>query len=285
MEERENMTPADEELREDDEIVREAEDVVSEDGQSEDSDYDDEIEAIIRKNKKTKRIVLIAFGATLVLLLICAMIPGLLFGNDSEYKEYEPVDPSKLYETKEEDFDIMEYEEYLSLDRNVYFHDGTEENYTKTGIDSDDAAELGEDILLAYQMIDSIINGDVDGYNALVADKLVRDSFTQQQLYSISLRRERPNEGYDYAVRVEYKIHENNGSYRNNIMPDSSRYQIYCMKNEDGALKVVDILEPYFEKYDPNATGSCSSALGGGAVAVIVSTVACVFTSLKKKED
>jgi hypothetical protein len=245
-----------------------------------------EIDEIIQKNKKTKRIVIIAFAATLVLVFIAALIPGLFFDDGEEYREYEPIDPSELYETKDEDFDIMEYEEYLALDRNIYFLEGNEENYTKTAIDIDDAAELGEDVALAYELLECIIYGDFEEYNLLVSDKLKKDSFTQQQVYDITLRRQKANEGYEYAIRVEYKIHENNGTYRNNILPDSSRYLVYCMKREGGALKIVDILEPYYEKYDPDAMGgSCSSSLGGGAVAVLMAAALSTIVVLKKKED
>lgn len=280
MKENEKIEDINEEKKE--ELIQEPETAENaDDGASE----EDEIEEIIRKNRKTKRIVLIAIAAALVLVFIAAFIPGLFYDDGSEYREYEPVDPSELYETKDEDFDIMEYEEYLSFDRNIYFLEGNEENYTKNAITFSDAEELGEDIALAYELLECIIYGDYDGYNAIVSDNLAKESFTQQQLYDMTLKRDKANDGYEYAVRVEYKIHENNGSYRNNILPDSSRYQIYCMKRVDGVLMIVDILEPYYEKYDPNAGSSCSSFVGGGALAVIMIAALGATVILKKKED
>ena len=271
-------------------ITKENEEKLSEEPMLDDEPADeigeeDEIEDIIRKNRKTKRIVMIAIASALVLIFVAAFIPGLFYDDGSEYREYEPVDPSELYETKDEEFNIMEYEEYLSFDRNIYFLEGNEENYTKNAIDLSDAEELGEDVALAYELLECIIYGDYEGYNSIVTDNLAKESFTQQQLYHMTLRRTKPNDGYEYAIRVEYKIHENNGSYRNNILPDSSRYQVYCMKKVDGVLKIVDILEPYYEKYDPNAGSSCSSFVGGGFAAVMTATALGAAVVFKKKRE
>lgn len=208
---------------------------------------DEEIEQLAKRSRKTKTLIVAIFAAALVIAIACAIIPG-FFGEESEeqYETYPPVHPSLLHDTKEEGFDIMEYEEYLALNRQIMYVNGD----SKTGITSKDAHEWGEDIKLAYDIIGYIIAGDVDAYNSSVSDKLEKESFTQQQLYSISLSKAKvnPDDDYDYAVRVEYKIHENNGSYRDNIEPDASRYQIYYMKKVDGKLTVTDIVEPFFKK-------------------------------------
>lgn len=208
---------------------------------------DEEIELLAKRSRKTKTLIVAIFAAALVIAIACAIIPG-FFGEESEeqYETYPPVHPSLLHDTKEEGFDIMEYEEYLALNRQIMYVNGD----SKTGITSKDAHEWGEDIKLAYDIIGYIIAGDVDAYNSSVSDKLEKESFTQQQLYSISLSKAKVNtdDDYDYAVRVEYKIHENNGSYRDNIEPDASRYQIYYMKKVDGKLTVTDIVEPFFKK-------------------------------------
>lgn len=208
---------------------------------------DEEIEQLAKRSRKTKTLIVAIFAAALVIAIACAIIPG-FFGEESEeqYETYPPVHPSLLHDTKEEGFDIMEYEEYLALNRQIMYVNGD----SKTGITSKDAHEWGEDIKLAYDIIGYIIAGDVDAYNSSVSDKLEKESFTQQQLYSISLSKAKvnPDDDYDYAVRVEYKIHENNGSYRDNIEPDASRYQIYYMKKADGKLTVTDIVEPFFKK-------------------------------------
>ena len=190
---------------------------------------DNSIEEMKRKNKKTKMIIIIVFAASLLLLLASAIVPQ-FFAEEEEdnYKEYPPIEPSKLYETKEEDFDIMEYDEYLNRDRNIYFLEGSRDSYTKTSVTEKEASKLGEDVLFIYELLNAVIDGDVDTYNDMVAEELEKEGFTQQQLYDIKISRSRPNEGedYDYVLRVEYKIHENNGTYRNNILPDADRKSV-----------------------------------------------------------
>ena len=208
---------------------------------------DEEIEALARKSRKTKTIIIAVFAVALVIAVACAIIPG-FFGEEQEeqYETYPPVHPSLLHDTKEEGFDIMEYEDYLNLNREIMYVNGD----FKVGITESDAIDQGEQIKLAYDIIGYLIAGNVDAYNAVVSDKLQKDSFTQQQIYAVYLSKAAVNsdDDYAYAVRVEYKIHENNGSYRDNIEPDASRYQIYYMKKVNGKLIVEDIVEPFFKK-------------------------------------
>ena len=206
---------------------------------------DEEIEAMAKRSRKTKTIIIAVFAIALVVAIACAIIPGFFREEEEQYETYPPVHPSLLHDTKEEDFDIMEYEDYLNLNRQVMYVNGD----FKMGITESDAVDHGEQIKLAYDIIGYLIAGDVDGYNAVVSDKLEKESFTQQQIYAVYLSKAAVNsdEDYDYAVKVEYKIHENNGSYRDNIEPDASRYQIYYMKKVGGKLIVEDIVEPFFK--------------------------------------
>ena len=206
---------------------------------------DEEIERLAKKSRTTKTIIIAIFVAALILVGIYAIVPSFFGETDEEYETYPPVHPSKLHDTKEEGFDIMEYEEYLSLNRNIMYIDGG----VRISIDEDDVTEYGEQFRLAYDIIGYLIAGDVDAYNSVVADDLKKESFTQQQLYAISLQKASSNEGesYEHVVRVEYKIHENNGTYINNIEPDAMRYQLYCMERVNGNLKVTAILEPFYK--------------------------------------
>ena len=246
---------------------------------------DNSIEEMKRKNKKTKMIIIIVFAASLLLLLASAIVPQ-FFAEEEEdnYKEYPPIEPSKLYETKEEDFDIMEYDEYLNRDRNIYFLEGSRDSYTKTSVTEKEASKLGEDVLFIYELLNAVIDGDVDTYNDMVAEELEKESFTQQQLYDIKISRSRPNEGedYDYVLRVEYKIHENNGTYRNNILPDATRYQLFCLKSVGKKLVAAAIIEPYYESYEKAEKSSCSSFIGGGSV-MTCALLTSAFLIFKKK--
>jgi hypothetical protein len=99
------------------------------------------------------------------------------------------------------------------------------------------------------------MHGDVDTYNSLVAESEQREDFTQQQLYDIKITKESEENittengvCVRYRIKVEYKIHENNGTYRNTIESDVSRPQIFIVNDSTGEFKVMDIIEQGYKK-------------------------------------
>lgn len=199
--------------------------------------------------RKNKIIIICILAASILLLLVCSLIPGLLESDDggkAEREEY-TVDPSKLADTKEEGFDILEYEEYLKFDRAVQYC------YTpgvQVSVNDKTLSNYDESFRLIYKLIGTLIAGDSDSYNELVHEDVGHfDSFTQQQIYDIVISKysesaKQSNTGSTYAefvYVVEYKIHENNGSYRKDIESDASRPQFFVINNSTGELLVMDI--------------------------------------------
>ena len=199
--------------------------------------------------KKNKAIIICIFAASLLILLICSLVPGLLKSGDDgrpDREEY-TVDPSKLADTKEEDFDILEYEEYLKFDRSIQYcytmgvqvsvNDKTVKNYD---------ASFG----LIYELIGTLIAGDSDAYNELVYEEVGHfDSFTQQQVYNVVITKysettkqsESGGQYSEYVYIVEYKIHENNGTYRKDVESDANRPQYFVINDSTGKLLIMDI--------------------------------------------
>ena len=195
--------------------------------------------------KKKVKIIIAVLAAVFVLCIIMISILNSVDdgGGDKERETLPPVHPSQLHETYEEDFDIMQYEEYLKFDRSIYLID--KHSGVTQSISPDDSELHGEGFAVLYEVILSIINGDSDTYNSYMgADFLKVGEFTQQQLYDIKIQREE-GEG-EYIFTVNYKIHENNGTYRNTIVSDVSRPQIFII-NED-SLTVTDIIEQGYKK-------------------------------------
>ena len=201
------------------------------------------------QNKTSKSFVIKVIIAIIALVLISSMI--IIIGERSgarEKTEEITVDPSKLAETKEEGFDIMKYDEYLALNRTVMFYE--KDTGASYSIDNTNYWGFGEDVKLIYELIGAIIAGDSYRYNELVHEEAGQiDSFTQQQIYDIAItREERSNVNSDeavyteYVLRVEYKIHENNGSFRRDIESDASRPQYFVINNSTGTLMVMDIV-------------------------------------------
>lgn len=198
--------------------------------------------------KKVKIIIASMIGA-LILCILLAWLIDVITNKKGEYIAPPPVDPLKLHETKDEDFDIMEYEEYLNLNRNVYRND--RDTGVSESIDEDNCTLYGQPFEVMYRVIRAINEGDHVVYNYYVGESsLKKQPFTQQQIYDIVIvpySYERVTEesfSYDqYIFKVTYKIHENNGTFRNNIVSDVSRPEYYYINNKTGEFKVMKIIE------------------------------------------
>lgn len=210
-----------------------------------------------RKMPKKKKTLLIIIVIAIAAFLLCGVIVALLEGASGQGSggEVETIDPWLLEETKPEGFDIMEYEEYLKLDRTVYY------NNKKSGIRVSVAPEeyymYGEEFEILCQVLESVIAGDADVYNSFMGDKsLKKTSFTQQQIYDIeispySTQILTTKEGISYTecvFEVRYKIHENNGTYRNTVDSDMTRPLYFVINDSTGDILVMDILEKSYAK-------------------------------------
>ena len=198
--------------------------------------------------KNTTKKIIIAIAACVVLAAVCALLVAFLGGAfEDDGETFPPLPPEELEDTKDGDFDIMEYDEYLGLNRHVMYSNGvvggmlTENNYEN----------YGEGVALVYEMIGYLISGDVDAYNSIVYDKEDRrEWFSQQQIYDILITDEGKSEKQgkngtytEYVITLKYKIHENNGSYRNNVHSDAARPQYIVINDRTGELLIMDIID------------------------------------------
>ena len=199
------------------------------------------------KNKFASKIIatsIILVSALLLIVVLGTVIANLTTkGADEEIT----VDPSKLAETKEEGFDIMEYDEYLNLNRVTMFSD--KNSGVAYSVDESNYKGVGADVELVYELINAVISGDSNTYNSFINDESKHiDGFTQQQIYDVEISRQSEeyinNEGKiytEYVVIVNYKIHENNGTFRKDIESDVSRPQYLVINNSTGEFKIMDI--------------------------------------------
>ncbi len=183
-------------------------------------------------------------GCIAACVLVSALLESLPLSGD-EYATLPPVSKSELFETYPEDFDIMEYEEYMGLDRNIY-HDDKQTGVMQS-VAYENAYAHGESFVLLYDVILAIIEGDNTEYNSYMGDeRLKKGEFTQQQLYDIIISpysSSESNGNEEHVYKVSYRIHENNGTYRNTIGCDVSRPQYFYIDNSTGNLKVMKIVE------------------------------------------
>ena len=202
---------------------------------------------------KKKLIIIIA--SALFLLAMVSVIIFALSNNEEDTPErtpFPPLLPSQLYDTKEEDFDIMEYDKYLDRNRLIMLNDA--QSGVGTSLNEKNYNRHGEGAALLYKLIGAIIAGDSDAYNSLVDESVGHyESFTQQQLYDIKITKESQTdiEGEsgdytEYVFTLEYKIQENNGSFKNNLLSDTARPHKIVINDSTGKLLVMDIIEPNY---------------------------------------
>ena len=201
-----------------------------------------------------KKLVIIIASALLLLAVVSVLIFTLGQREDEspERTPFPPLLPSQLYDTKEEDFDIMEYDKYLNRDRLIMLYDA--QTGVGTSLNEKNCNTQGEGAALLYKMIQAIIAGDSDTYNSLVDESTGHyEGFTQQQFYDIKITKESQTsvEGErgsytEYVFTLEYKIQENNGSFKDNLLSDTSRPHKIVINDSTGALLVMDIIEPNY---------------------------------------
>ena len=204
-----------------------------------------------------KKLLLVIVIASVAALALCGIIVSLLENSTGKVTggEVETVDPWLLDETKPEGFDIMEYDEYLELDRTVYRND--KKSGIKVSVSPDEYDIYGEQFELVCLVLDSVIAGDAETYNSFMGSKsLKKSAFTQQQIYDIEISpysnqiiTDKDGAAYtEYVFEVRYKIHENNGTYRNTVDSDMTRPVYFVINDSRGSVLVMDIIEKNYAK-------------------------------------
>ena len=198
-----------------------------------------------------KKLIFIAASVFCILLLLSLLVFFLGESNEdgTERETFPQLSLSQLYETKEEGFDIMEYDKYLSRNRTVMFYDV--QSGVTLSIDDTTYKNYGEGVALMYEMICAVIAGDSDTYNSMLGQSMAHhESFTQQQLYDIRISKESQtviedkNGNYsEYVFTLEYKIQENNGTFKDNLLSDTSRPHTVIINDSDGELLIMDIID------------------------------------------
>ena len=204
-----------------------------------------------KRGLSLKKKVIIIVAVILFAIAACGIIMTIIQPDedaDADRKVYPPIDEALLSETKPEGFDIMEYDEYTEMhDINIYY----KKDNIKESVSPDRVSNYGEAFNVVYNVLTAIREGNAEKYNSYMGQKeFKKESFTQQQIYGILVTfqpgyADDEEVSYDKAVfKVEYKIHENNGTYRNNIESDSSRPIYFIVDNSSGEMLVTDMIEP-----------------------------------------
>lgn len=196
--------------------------------------------------KRIKRIIIIVVGifAFLGLLLGVLALITKIIKPDYEDTSYEDF---RFYEA-DYSKNILEDESYLNRNRDIFYDRyGTEQILTDTNVD-----DIAASARFFYDYFNCIINGDYQSYpqyftkDCLESDGFaLPEKFTMQGLYDIhvALHSVRTNEIDGEEVvsevfEVRYRIFENNGTFRSDILPEETRTLVFELYIYDGTVKI-----------------------------------------------
>ncbi len=235
-----------------------------------------------QETKRLKKIIIVVFCALLAFAVlyyafteilyqqiydsIIVNIPWLqrILDDDGVGNEYQGEQFSIYFYPIDYEFNILEYDEYLELDRNIYYYSNPDQYGSVIVLDEDNVNKQAEGVTLLYNMLNSIIMGDADAYNACFSDLYYENKglepdpgFTMTQLYDMKITKmgqktvDDPKLGSytQFEFVVQYSIHETNGTFRNDIPSDSSAAQYFVITDRNGELLIENVIFPYFFRH------------------------------------
>lgn len=196
-----------------------------------------------RKLKKISKIALISAGAlllaaTLAYVTLYWIIPAF---NDSGYEDWQFYEPDY-------DKNIFEDEVYMNMRRDIKYKRGSTEIVLSEG-NVDDQYVTAR---FFYDYLNCIIEGDYENYPNFYTENCLNDrnfncpeKFTMQALYDIRVALEFEPEVNGGVVTeiytVEYRIYQNNGTYRKDILPDETRRRVFEVVIDGEEVKINSI--------------------------------------------
>lgn len=203
-----------------------------------------------KKLSNKRKLTIVAVAAVSVLVFSVVALYVLRLDDTPEFYfpppcdgPFAPIDPSE---------DIWADPDYLALgDRlTVYAEKPPFDSYPIAGPDD---LSLGADVAFLYRVLDSVWSGDAELYNSYFSDFYLRvagekQDFTPQKLYDVRIRYVKTvndeKAGYLSLYRIEYKIMDNNGTYRNDIASDESRGVYFYVRATSSGYEVYSIVYP-----------------------------------------
>ena len=197
-----------------------------------------------RKAKKRLMVAIIVVIAAIVLLLVASVVIDII-ENKKRAGEVE-ID----YDFYPADFNenIFEDEKYLNLIEGEFLKYCDSTTNLTVGIDRETAKDHGEPVAFIVEMLYDAIEGNCDEYNKNFSTEFYKSNspkqaFTMQKIYDVTITfisAEKTEDYTKYNYCLEYKIFENNGTFRKDI-GDGSKKQYLVITNRSGELLVDSI--------------------------------------------
>ena len=158
------------------------------------------------------------------------------------------------------DYNILEDEEYLGLDRKIYYYADKTQLGSVIELDESNRDKQAVGVTLLCEMVESIIMGDADAYNSFFSDYYFEHKdvdpdpgFTMTQLYDIkitnfgskSVSNSQLGDYNEYHFVLQYSIHKNNGTFRSDIRSDWNASTYIIITDRNGKLLIEDMYYNY----------------------------------------
>lgn len=231
--------------------------------------------ARLAKKNNSQAIILILLTVIIAITALCFIIMSII--NNSQAPQNITGNTIIFYDANY-DYNIMEDENYLILDRNVRFensHNGLTIEIVDDNL-NDVPSDIRESFIVINNFIDYAIRGKYDELNSLFSDEYVeadgelKMNFTMQQLYNIKITyitdTTTESNGYSYPSQdfwLEYMIRKNNGTFRNDMPSDCIKKEYVRVTNRNGDHR-IDVLTPF------NTVAPEHQTISGNTITLIV---------------
>ena len=204
------------------------------------------MDKVKKTTDKRKKRALIFAASTIALAVVCGASIYIL--NRKSEKDgnaptsmYSDKINSYIFYTPDYDLDVTSVEEYMEMDRIIYYKDGAEEYAV-----SENAASIGDAALFFEKYFETAIAGKWEEYNEMFTEKYYetnepRIQFAPQMIYDMHVEKlwEKIDESDKrYAFNVSYRIYRNDGTFRNDIESGASKTLYFELAYENGELKI-----------------------------------------------
>ncbi len=195
-----------------------------------------------QKIKKALTAIVCAFLALGLLLGLLMLAEGLLKPEPEEisYDDFRFFEPDY-------DINILENRMYMGLNRSVYFDRyGSESVLTEATVTAGEASEF------FYNYFKCLVNGEYENYKGFFTNEYIEEHgediperFTMQGVYDIHIKLHSMNlpqpDNEDLTCEiyeVSYRIFENNGTFRRDILPDETRTLVFELYIYNDTVKI-----------------------------------------------
>ncbi len=194
-----------------------------------------------------KKKMLILIGAVVAVLLLAAVVLLLSLGDQEKPKPKIPPRAEGSFAPIDWNEDITLDQEYMALDRRVRYTNESGFTYTLNDFNYNDG---GAAAAFIYKVLGAIRDGDHEAYNAAFSQYYKnavgeKQPFTPQKLYDISFNIYAVEDGGEAGnlilYQVFYRIKDNNGTFRDDILSDECRRVTFYLRETASGYEIYTV--------------------------------------------